>query len=55
MKLVRKEVYDLPNFEYFSEELNWGVKTWDDVINILQEFENLTDVLGFPDEYYEVK
>lgn len=55
MKLIHKQIYELPDFEFFSEELFWPVKTWDDVINILEGFEDLTEVLGFPDEYYEVK
>lgn len=55
MKLIKKEVYNLPDFEYFSEELGWDVKTQDDVINILDGFESLIDVLGFPDQCYEIK
>jgi len=55
MKLIHKQVYELPDFEFFNEELGWSVKTWDDVINILEGFEDLTETLGFPDEYYEVE
>lgn len=55
MKLIHKQVYELPDFEYFNGELEWDVNTWDDVINILEGFEDLTEVLGFPDEYYEIK
>jgi hypothetical protein len=56
MNLIKTEVYPLPDFEYFSEELKWDVESWDDVINILKEFDAFDGMLGFPDStHYEVK
>lgn len=57
MEFIHKQVYSLPEFEFFKYELEWDVDSWEDVINILQDFtlEELIDVLGFPAEYYEVK
>lgn len=57
MKFIHKQVYSLPEFEFFRDELEWDVDSWEDVINTLQDLtlEELIDVLGFPAECYEVK
>lgn len=58
MKLIHKQVYELPDFAYFRDILGWDfVDNMEDVIENLQSYteEDLNGTLGFPDEYYEVK
>ena len=58
MKLIHRQVYELPDFDYFKYELGWDfVDDMEEVVENLRNFtdEDLIDILGLPDEYYEVK
>jgi len=57
MKYVRTEVYSLPDLDYFINQLGLEVSSMDEVFDNLEDLcsSELEDLLGYPDEYSEIK
>ena len=53
MKFTQIISYDLPEPEYFKEQLGWNVDTIEDVVTILADFtdEELRTTLGTATDY----
>ena len=57
MKYVKTEVYSLPDLDYFIKQLGWEVSSMDEVFDNLEDLcsSKLEDLLGYPNEYSEIK
>ena len=49
MKFVQKTTWNLPDLEYFRDELEWDVESMDDVINLIESRneKELIQLLGY--------
>lgn len=53
MKFIQKITWDIPNVQYFKEDLGWNVETMNDVVKYINDWDDdeLRTLLGCPADY----
>lgn len=56
-KLVITKTYEIPNLEYFNEELEWNIESLGEVIDVVETWtpKELREIFGCPKETYKIE